>query len=402
VFRKLCRSQQNVPAPVRPPRVVIEALEGRRLLSASSQDAFGRSDHGGHGRQVASIEFSQAPTAVQSGLDALAATDGVAAPASTQTVFLSNVKGVERYTVDIIGTGTNTALTVNQAGNPVTAPTPSTTTFGALGTSDATAASEISAIATVLSLTAPTSTTTIHVSTSGGVSTYSVALVSTTTTNRHHRSVEITVDASGNPLGNIDLPFSVIPAAIQAALNNHAPAGATALAASSTQTVQVRTTSGVTTYSAPYTASGTTTTVTVDTTGTLATLPTTTDITFSAIPSAAQTELQTLATADGYSGAIAAGQTISAYNEANGTTIYTVTLPATKTGDSGQTFTINITLSVDQLGNPTTLPTDDGFGGAGRDGTATTAATGSTSTSGSNSNDVRVGGFTYGFARHRR
>ena len=398
MFRRLCRSQQNVPAPLMPPRAVIELLEGRRLLSAS-HGAFG-----GHGRQVSTIEFSQAPAVVQSGLDALAATDGVAAPTSTQTVFLSNVKGVERYTVDIVGTGTETALTVNQAGTPVTAPTTSTITFGALGAADAAAANEISAIATALSLTAPASTTTIHVSTTGGVSTYSVALASSSATTRHRRSVEITVDASGNPLGNIDLPFSVLPAAIQAALNNHAPAGATALAPSSTQTVRVRTTSGITTYSTPYTVSGTATTVTVDTTGTLATLPSTTDTTFSAIPSAAQTELQTLATADGYSGTIPTSQTVSAYSEANGTTIYTVTLPAAKTGDSGQTFTINITLSVDQLGNPTTLPTEDGLRDEERDGDFAATAAGSTTTAGSGSADANENGFSgaFGGRRHGR
>jgi len=50
----------------------LERLEERRLMSAV------------HG-VINTIPFSSAPTAVQGGLDALAATDGLTAPDSTQT-----------------------------------------------------------------------------------------------------------------------------------------------------------------------------------------------------------------------------------------------------------------------------------------------------------------------------
>jgi hypothetical protein len=65
--------------------------------------------------------------------------------------------------------------------------------------------------------------------------------------------------------------------------------------------------------------------------------------------------LQTLATADGVTGTISATQSVSAYNEGNGITIYTVTLSATTANG-----THNITVSVDQSGNPTTPPGDGG------------------------------------------
>jgi hypothetical protein len=347
-------------------KVVLEDLEGRQLLSGSHHHGGGHhGGHGGGGEQISSITFSQAPAAVQSGLDALAATDNVTAPTATQLVYLGNKNGIETYTVDITGTGTDTKLTVDVTGTPVTAPTRSTTTFGAIANTAVT--NEINAIATALGLTAATSTTSVDVTTpSGGTSVYSVHLASATTTGRHHRGGTITVDANGNPVGNQRLPFSVIPTTIQNALNANAPAGATALASTSTQLATIRTENGVTTYSVTFTATGTTTTVTVNAAGVLTSLPTRTTTDFQSIPSAAQTELQTLATADGVTGTITSTQTVSAYNEGNGTTIYTVTLSATTA--SG---TRTISISVDQNGNPTTPPGRGGgewggiFGGGG-------------------------------------
>src|SRR5205807_8081655 len=111
--------------------------------------------------------------------------------------------------------------------------------------------------------------------------------------------------------------------------------------------VRVRTANGITTYSTTFTTSGTSTTVTVNASGQLATLPSHTTAQFSTIPQAAQTELQTLATANGVATTIAATQSVNVYDEANGTTIYSVTLPASKTGGSGQSYTVNITVSVD-------------------------------------------------------
>ena len=111
--------------------VALEVLEGRRLLSGSpgffgggfggpggppdpgfaSADfrgqggghGFGGPDFGGgpgHGSDR-SILFSQLPTTIQNGLTALAGTDGVTAPASTDPVRLGNSNGVETYSVDV-------------------------------------------------------------------------------------------------------------------------------------------------------------------------------------------------------------------------------------------------------------------------------------------------------------
>jgi hypothetical protein len=379
MFGKYFRSFKERPVGVNAARPAIEVLESRRLLSASSHAALAQDALAGN-----TIEFSQAPAAVQTGLDTLATKDGVTAPTSTQTVFLSNINGIERYSVDIASTGTDTVLTVNQNGKAITAPTRSTTTFGALSGIASAATGEITAIATALSLTAPTSATTIHVlTTSDGAVTYSLHLGSSSS----GRGATITVDANGNPIGNQSLPFSVIPATIQAALNTNAPTGAVALGAASTQIVKVRTLNGVITYSTPFTVNGTTTTITVNASDAVAALPSTTSTTFSAIPTAAQTELQTLATADGFSGTIDPTLAVSAYDEANGTTVYTITVPASQSG-SGQTITVNITLSVDQSGNPTTLPVNGrnhrGFGCDGDAGTTSGSSSTGTSTASGN------------------
>lgn len=372
---------------------LIEVLEGRRMLSASGHAALAGNGFG-HGGQSATIEFSQAPTKVQSGLDARATAGGLTDPTSTQTVYLSNVNGVERYSVDLTGAGSTTVLTVNQNGVAVTSPTKSTTTFGDLQTSDATAASEISAIASALSLTAPTSTTNVNVTTpSGGTAVYSVQLSPSSGTGR---GSTITVDANADPVGNQNLPFSVIPSAIQVALTNLA--GTTV---GSTTTVHVRTLNGVTTYSATLsTGTGTSKTVTVNTSGVAANLPSTTSTTLAALQSSdttAATELQTLANDDGYSGTLPTSTVVSAYDEANGTTIYTISVPVSRSDSSGSgTYTINLTLSVDQDGNPTVLPgRGDGFGGGDCGGG------GGPSSSGSSQSGAASGAFTYGLAIHR-
>lgn len=376
----LLKSLVAVP-PV--PRALIEGLEDRRLMSASGFFGGGGGGHhgggfdggpGGLGRgpggQGSTILFSQAPSAVQSGLTALASTDGVTAPTSSSTVYLGNFNGIESYTVDVTSTGTDTRLTVDQTGSAVTAPTQTTTTFGAITNSAVT--SEITAIAAGLGLTAPTSTTTVDVSTpTSGAATYTVRLDSTssasTTSSWHedHGGV-ISVDTNGNPVGNERVPLSTLSTTIQDGLTSNAPSGATALA--STDLVSVRTIDGVTTYTANYTSTGTQTTVTVGTDGALVSLPTTTQVDFSTLPAAAQAELQTLATADGVSGTISSTQTVSAYAELNGTTIYTVRLQATSTSSSSTSSTYTIALSVDQAGNPTIPPGRFGHGFGGHDG----------------------------------
>jgi hypothetical protein len=329
------------------------------------------------------IEFNQTPAAVQTALKSLAASDSLAAPTSSQTVYLSNSDGIETYSLVYTSSGTVTRLTVDQNGKSVTAPTDSTTTWATLsgtGTgSDAAAAAEISKIATALALTAPTSTTTVNVGTaSNGAVTYSVRLISSSSSSSGSSSssssdyfgdggTTISVDASGNPVGRQELPFSVLPIAIQNGINAHVPAGAAALSSTSTQTVDVRTANGETFYSTNFTVGGTTTTVTVDSTGVLATLPTTTTTTYSALETsdaAAAMEIQTLATANG-AGTVSGSQVVTVYNEGNGTTIYSVSLTATNSVTSNA---ITLTISVDQAGNPTVPPGQDHHGECGAGG----------------------------------
>src|SRR5262245_50539972 len=96
----------------------LETLENRQLLSG------GHHGHFGANSVVNTIEFNDAPAAVQAGLDALATADGLDAPAadSTQTVFLGNSRGIETFTLDITSDGTDTKLTVDQNGDAVTTP----------------------------------------------------------------------------------------------------------------------------------------------------------------------------------------------------------------------------------------------------------------------------------------
>jgi hypothetical protein len=350
----------------------LESLEGRRLLSGGGfsghRGGFGHGPEGHgereHGFGGATIEFSQAPTVVQTGLDALATTDNLTAPAATQLVYLGNSNGKETYTVDITGTGTDTKLTVDQAGAPVTAPTLSSTTFGAVTNTAVT--DEINAIATALSLTAPTSTTAVSVSTAAdGTATYTVRLDNGSTSAWSWRGgAIISVDSNGNPVGNQRLPLSTLSTTIQDGLTSNAPAGATALTA--TSLINVRTENGITFYSATYTSTGVRTTITVNSAGVLTSLPSVSQVQFSTLPTAAQTELQTLATADGVTGTIAATQTVLAFDEGNGTTVYSVRLSATTVDSNGNSSTHGLTLAVDQSGNPTVPPFGrGGFGDFG-------------------------------------
>jgi hypothetical protein len=357
----------------------LENLENRRLLSHG---------HGG-GHLISSIEFDQAPAAVQAGLNDLATADNLSAPSATQTVYLGNSNGVETYSLRLTGTGTVTRITVDVAGNPVTAPTKSSTTFDSVG--NAAVTDEFNAIATALGATAPAATDKVSVTTpAGGTAVYTMRLVTTTTSGRTRR-ISASVDANGNPVGNAKLPFSAIPAAIQSGLNANAPAGATPLASDATDNVSVRTANGVTTYTVKFAATGATTSVTVNAAGQLTSLPSTSTTTFSTIPIAAQTELQTLATADGVSTAIDSAANVRAYDEANGTIIYSITLVADNSSGSG---THKITLSVDQDGNPTVPPTGGFFANVVYGGTCFGR--------GRSFGQIFGGGMFQSLARHRR
>ncbi len=331
-----------------------EPLEGRQMLSATVHHLHSHGRSAGHAAGSNTIQFSQSPSLVQSGLTALAKTDNVAAPTTNQSVYLADPNGTETYSVVVSGTGTTTRLTVDAKGNPVTAPAKSTTTFGEINNTAVT--NEFNAIATALGLTAPVSTTSVNVTTpTSGPAVYTLRLTDATSDSYGRR---ISVDANGNPVGNETLPFSVIPSAIQAALNANAPTGATSLATDSTQSVRVRTQNSITTYTTTFTSSGTQTSVTVNINGKLT--PTTT--TFANIPTAAQTELKALATANNVTTAISDSQAVLAYDEGNGTTIYTVTLTATV---STTTRTYSVTLASDQDGNPTAPPGQGRHGGCG-------------------------------------
>ena len=348
--------------------VGMESLEGRQMLSSAhyhlAVEAL-NSEHR-HGRELSTILFGQAPMVVQTGLDTDATDLSLTAPTSSTKVKLANVDGVETYSVTESSAGAVTKLTVDALGDAVTAPATSTTTFGTLSGSgagsDTAASNEISAIATALSLTAPASTTNVNVLTANGVTTYSVRLThsSSSSSSKHARGVTITVDADGNPAGNEDVPFSVLPTTIQNGINALVPTGSTALAATSTQTVNVRTVDGVVLYTTTFASSGASTKVTVNTAGTAASLPSQTTTTFSALTSTVQTAIQTLATANGVSGTIASTQSINVYTEANGTVLYSATLSATSTKNTSVTF--DITITVDSDGNPTVLPRRDLFG----------------------------------------
>ena len=299
------------------------------------------------------IRFSQVPTAVQKGLDSLAQAASLSDPSSTQTVFLGNSNGVETYTVKLSSSGSTTQLTVDQTGAAVTQPTVSTSTFGAITSTLVT--NEISAIAAALNLTAPASTASVKVTTpSTGAAIYTIQLTASTNGGRRARSTSISVDANGNPTGNESVPLSTLSTAIQNGLTTNAPSGASALASASL--VSVRTLNGVTTYSAVYNATGIRTAVTVNANGKLASLPGKSSVLFSAVPSAAQAELQSLATAAGVAGTINPAQSVNAYDEANGTVLYSVKLTATATSSTASTYTYPIVLTVDQDGNPTIAP----------------------------------------------
>jgi hypothetical protein len=357
MFKRMSRkvkSKRALIEAVRRSEILFEGLESRQLLSVSPACAgHGGGGCGGGSGSAATIEFSQAPTAVQTGLTTLATSDGFAAPTSTTTVYLANTNGVEEYTIDETATGETAQLTVNVSGSPVNAPVQSTTTFGAITNTAVT--DEINAIAAALDLTAPASTATVTVETpTTGNPTYSVELTGATGT----KPVTITVDSTGAPVGDETVPFSTLPTTVQNALIADAPAGVT-LTPGSTQSVKVALLDGVQIYTMVFKTTGETTTVTVNSAGTLTNLPSKSTAEFSTIPTAAQTELQSLATADGYTGTISQTQTVDVFAESNGTTIYTVTL----TTSSGTQTTI--TISSDEDGNPTVPPEDNNYGNGG-------------------------------------
>jgi hypothetical protein len=360
-FRKRTESDQSGIIKLNASPSVLENLESRELLSASALHAGLSEEALTHGRVLDTIEFSVAPAAVQSGLTQLASNDGLDSPIATQTVKLNNLNGMESYTLILGGTGVSTRLTVDQNGNAVTKATRTTTTWDVFSAASPNSAAEIIAIASALSLTAPTASTTVTASTSSAGNTNYLVMLAPADAGgdmsaSHHaeHGVTISVDAQGNPVGNQRLPFSVIPSAIQTALNGNMPAGATALSDGSI--VNVHTVNGLTLYSATFSSTGVSTTITVDAAGTLTSLPTHSMTSFSELTSAAQTELQTLATNSGATGTIDASQRIAVMTEVNGTGLYSLTVSVSSIDANGTTRTHDLIITVDAEGNPTTLP----------------------------------------------
>lgn len=334
---------------------VIEVLEDRRLLSAGPTPPAG----GGQpqdGPPPPSITFSLAPIAVKNGLDALAVVDHVSAPAANQPVFLGNANGIETYTFDIKSASSDTKLTVDPMGHVVVPPKHTTATFGAIN--NAAVTNEIKAIASALKLTAPTASTSVDVTMPPNrPAIYAITLSpanANASTNAKPKGVEICVDANGLPVGAPPLPLSVLPAVIRNALVANTPTGAPALPANAP--IDVQTIDGVPLYTAHFNGKNGKTTVTVDAHGKLTSLPSSMTVAFSTLPTAAKTELQALANASGFAGAIPATTKVQKFMEANGNVVFSIKLSVTKTDSAGKSHTQQITLSVDGNGNPTVPP----------------------------------------------
>ena len=249
-----------------------EDLECRRMLSVSPfahlKSAIESKIHHDSTTAPSTTTFSGLQTsdvAAYNELTSLATTDKTTI-ASTQTVYIRPINSTTTYYTVVLtpSTGTKITLTTDEDGNPVTPPTSSTTTFGAV--TDTAATAELTALASALNLTAPASTTNVTVRTADGLTTYTVDLAPASGTGH---DVRVTVDAAGNPAGNERIPFSALPSVVSAGLTTLASADSLTIAA--TQNVQVETSGGVTTYTVRLTSTGQSFEFTVDTTGAAAT-----------------------------------------------------------------------------------------------------------------------------------
>jgi hypothetical protein len=192
-------------------------------------------------------------------------------------VRVRTFNGVTTYSVTVnSGTGTTTTISVDSSGAAVTPSTPSatTTTFGAAP----------GPVQAGLNAIAPSGTTidsgqTVYVLTLGGISYYSLNLNEEASVWGFGRQwgERITVDQNGLPSGNQQITFGQLqngPAndkAIASAIQGLAPAGVTI---AGTQSVQVRTSDGTTTFTVDVTdANNTTTEITVDASGTAVSTP---------------------------------------------------------------------------------------------------------------------------------
>jgi hypothetical protein len=312
-FRKSPRGRSLPKSQGEP--VLLESLEDRRLLSASLHH---------HHKSAAAVHTSAVTTVPK-----------VVKATTTTTTTPTDSDGD--------GDGSGSGKSSNS------------TTYSALQTSDAAAATELQTLATADGQTiAGTQSVSVH-QINSTTTYYSVVLAPSAGT-----EIKLTTDQAGNPVvpptsSQTTFGDSSIPAAATAEITSLASLlGATAPV--STDAVTVRTANGLTTYTISLAPSTTSTTtgdirITVDAAGNPAGPM---KIPFSALPAKVSAGLTTLATAD--STTIPTTQDVFIHT-GGGVTTYTVDL-----NSSGQ----SLQLTVDTTGAAATPASGgDGFGGGG-------------------------------------
>jgi hypothetical protein len=259
------------PSAVTADAKVVKAATTTTTTTTTSTDSNGQGDCSGTGTSSSTTTYSALQTsdaAAATELQKLATADGQTI-AATQSVSVRQINSTTTYYSVVLtpSAGTEIKLTTDQDGNPVTAPTSSQTTFGDTSI-PAAAKAEITSLAAALNATAPVSADAVTVNTADGLTTYTISLAPASTSTST-QNIRITVDAAGNPAGNMTIPFSALPSTISAGLTALATADSTTIPA--TQSVFVRTSGGVTTYTVDLNTSGQSLQLTVGTTGAAAT-----------------------------------------------------------------------------------------------------------------------------------
>jgi uncharacterized protein YpmB len=193
--------------------------------------------------------------------------------AADQSVIVRTSGGQTTYTVRLTNSnGTETIVTVDSAGNVVTRTMP---TFSTIQFSAAPSAVQAGLQAIAPSGTTISGTQNVYVLTVNSTTSYYTvnlpASSSSTSTAAWNSGTRLTVDENGLPAGNQQILYSQLAAGpandqvISTALQNLAPSGTTI---AGTQTVQVNTTNGETTFTVELTGSNSSVTeITVDSSG---------------------------------------------------------------------------------------------------------------------------------------
>lgn len=287
------------------------------------------------------LQFSKTPSAVQSGLQALAGSTAI--PATQQVQIRTLASGTTVYATIVSVNGRNSKIAVDSSGNPL---------FGTISFSNAPSAVKTALQAQAGSTTiAGTQSVQIH-TLGNGTTVYSTVL------SANGEQTFIAVDSNGNTITKLShggsgsqqtIQFSSAPQVVQTALQT-AAAGATIPA---TQTLAVHTLNGTTVYSTEVAVNGQQTDVAADSTGRILEGV----IQFGAAPAAVRTGLQ----------ALAPGLTIPAtqlvHVNAKGTTntIYSTTV--TLNGQATE-ITVDSTGKAVGAGDHGTQPTTITFGSA--------------------------------------